>query len=165
MARRRINITQEIIDTSMRANSSHCMIADAVRKAIPYARRVEVDLQTIRYTDGDERHVFFTPRAAQLALIKFDQGDDDLVPFVFSLGAPTQVVKRKQKSENPDDRTMKLREYASIGGKKSQEKARVANDAAKKKGTTKLGGQLPPTFSTASNLGDRRMFGLRLARV
>ena len=43
-----IPVTQEHIDQSMARNSSHCMTALAIQKAIPDARHICVDLQTIR---------------------------------------------------------------------------------------------------------------------
>jgi hypothetical protein len=72
----KVRVTKEIIDRSEQRDSSHCMIAEAVREAVPKAQSVSVDLQTIRYTDPDKRlrYVFLTPRQAQKALVMFDQG-------------------------------------------------------------------------------------------
>lgn len=164
---RRIRITQEIIDQSMRANSSHCMIADAVRAAVPEATYVQVDLQTIRFSTEISRFVYFTPRAAQLALVKFDQGENDIKPFDFALGRPTQIVERGRdvdKASKPAPSPTKSASAAK-GGKKTQAKARLARSTTQKIGATKVGGQLPPTFTVQSNLGNRRVFGLRAARA
>lgn len=72
-----IFVDQKTIADAISRNSSHCMIAEAVKKAIPYAQNVMVDLQSIRLTDKERglRYTYLTPRLAQLALIKFDQGE------------------------------------------------------------------------------------------
>jgi hypothetical protein len=71
-----ISIDRETIEASTRRKSSHCMIAEAIKQAIPRATGVSVDLQAIRWTDPDLqlRYVFLTPREAQIALIHFDRG-------------------------------------------------------------------------------------------
>lgn len=46
-----VDITKAIIDESIRNNSSHCMVAEAIRLAVPGARRVAVDIFTCRFTD------------------------------------------------------------------------------------------------------------------
>lgn len=71
-----VKITQDVIDTAQQRDSSHCMIADAVQKALPKARYISVDLATIRFTDvaAGLRYIYLTPRSAQKALLDFDQG-------------------------------------------------------------------------------------------
>ena len=70
-----IPVTQEHIDASMARSSSHCMTALAIQKAIPDARHICVDLQTIRWTRKGLRYVFLTPHVAQDKIIAFDQGE------------------------------------------------------------------------------------------
>jgi hypothetical protein len=72
-----IEVTQEVIDTSTQRDSSHCMIADALAKAVPNAKFISVDLATIRFTDlaAGRRYIYLTPRKAQEALLAFDQGE------------------------------------------------------------------------------------------
>jgi len=69
-------VTQAHIDESTRRDSSHCMIADALRDAIPTATFISVDLATIRFTDeaAGYRYIYLTPGYAQKALLDFDQG-------------------------------------------------------------------------------------------
>jgi hypothetical protein len=74
-----ISVGQEHLDEALRANSSHCAIAFAIREAVPYARRISVDLQTIRWTDSKRgvRYCFLTPHVAQQdVIIPFDQGEE-----------------------------------------------------------------------------------------
>jgi hypothetical protein len=76
--RAEIAVEQPHIDAALRANSSHCAIAMAIAAAVPHARRIAVDLQTIRWTDPKRgvRYVFLTPHIAQTeVIIPFDQGE------------------------------------------------------------------------------------------
>ena len=81
-----IKVTQEMIDRAIPADSSHCMIADAVQATLPKAEFVAVDLATIRWSDRKKglRYTFLTPRGAQWALVQFDQGVKP-EPFSFIL--------------------------------------------------------------------------------
>jgi len=88
-----VAITQAHIDTAIPADSGHCMIADALREALPHVRGVSVDLQTIRFTDPKkaQRYTYLTPPIAQDYLVAFDQGQF-LEPFTFNLTSPIQVA-------------------------------------------------------------------------
>jgi len=70
-------VTADIIATAIPRDSAHCMIADALKAAMPRAAWVSVDLATIRFTDlvAGRRYIYLTPRSAQEALIAFDQGE------------------------------------------------------------------------------------------
>jgi hypothetical protein len=70
------------------------MIAEAIKATIPKAKRVSVDLATIRYSVDDKRLVYLTPRPAQIKLLQFDNGEK-LYPFNFRLGKPSQVTTSK----------------------------------------------------------------------
>lgn len=80
----RIHVETSHIENAQRKNSHHCMIADAIKDALPEAKYISVDLQSIRFTIFDEtryreeaigtRYFYFTPTIAQHALLKFDQG-------------------------------------------------------------------------------------------
>lgn len=88
----RVGITTTDIQLAVRKNSHRCMIAEAIRRDIPYANRVVVDLQSIRYTDDQAgiRYFFFTPPVAQEALLAFDEGRP-VEPFEFDLRKPAQI--------------------------------------------------------------------------
>jgi hypothetical protein len=72
-----IPVSSKIIAEAVKRDSHHCMFADAIKKRIPKAQFISVDLQSIRFTDPDTktRYKYFTPVPAQVALVKFDQGD------------------------------------------------------------------------------------------
>jgi Fe-S-cluster formation regulator IscX/YfhJ len=62
-----IQVSGDDILWAEKESSSHCMIADAIKRQLPNARHVAVDLQTIRFT-------YLTPTLAQMALLDFDDG-------------------------------------------------------------------------------------------
>ncbi len=141
-----IEITQDIIETALPANSGHCMASDAVKLAALRkgwkVGKVLTDLQTIRFTDKKKgvRYVCFTPRSVQEALLKFDQGQKP-EPFSFRL-SPVQILK---------------------SGKSGRAKARIAMKKVNGKPAgrpIKHGGAPLPT-----TIGLRREFGLRAMGV
>lgn len=88
-----VKITQEIIDSAVMANSSHCVLAEGIKAAWPGATRVSCDMHTCRVTDKASgfRYIFITPRQAASALINWDAGIAPK-PFAMRLKA-AQVVK------------------------------------------------------------------------
>jgi len=94
-----VEVTQPLIDRAQKGDSSHCMIADAVRAALPDVKSVSVDVVSIRFTDPAkrQRYIYLTPRVAQLALINFDQGVQTQ-PFRFQLKKAVQVVESGQRT-------------------------------------------------------------------
>jgi len=74
--RHTLTVTQEMIDYSVPADSGHCMVAEAVKSAVPNATYVSVDLQTIRYSDPSKglRYTYLTPRTVAEALCAWDEG-------------------------------------------------------------------------------------------
>lgn len=82
----KIHVAPKQIDTSCRRDSHHCMIADAVKVAIPDAQFILVDVQSIRYSipGRQTRYCHLTPLSAQKAIIAFDRGKK-VAPFSFTL--------------------------------------------------------------------------------
>jgi hypothetical protein len=95
-----VRVEREVIDEATRADSSHCMIADAIRAQHPSASRIMVDLQTIRFTDTEKgkRYVWLTPALAQRALINFDQGIP-VEPFDVVAARPVQIVAGEKREK------------------------------------------------------------------
>jgi hypothetical protein len=89
-----ISVLEKHFTEALAKNSSHCAIAFAIRDAVPSARRISVDLQTIRWTDTKKgvRFVFLTPSLAQTeVIIPFDQGEE-CKPVTFRM-RPAWVVR------------------------------------------------------------------------
>jgi len=111
-----VEVTPEIIGTATQADSGHCMIADAVKAAVPGAANISVDLQTIRFSDPKKRmrYVYLTPRMAQLALVDFDAGEMP-DPFTFRLDRAHIVAMKDPKApKDPRKSVMTPRKSAAI---------------------------------------------------
>ena len=91
----KVNVIEEDFDHGVPSDSNRCAVKRAVARDIPGATRVEVDLQTIRFSLDGERHVFLTPWSVSDYVIAFDAGDDEeLHPFSFTL-RPSHSVGSK----------------------------------------------------------------------
>jgi hypothetical protein len=95
-----IEVSAKHIERAMERNSSHCMTADAIKEAIPDAKFICVDVQSIRFTRKGLRYCFLTPRNCQEQIIHFDQGERDLIkPFVLRMRA-AHIVKAGKSRAN-----------------------------------------------------------------
>jgi hypothetical protein len=139
-----IQVKASHIAESKPQNSSHCMIADALKAAMPTAKSIAVDLATIRFTDPKTglRYIYLTPPRAQRALAQFDQGLK-VEPFPIRLTRPAQVIQS--------------------GRKASQKQQGVRAPSNDRCVPTRLGGKVPPTGPLSNNvrLGKIRAYGLR----
>jgi hypothetical protein len=175
MPKQVIRVTQDLIDGAKREDSSHCMIAEALKVALPEATHISVDLATIRYTDRKRRRriMILTPPPAQVGLLMFDQADPNLVPFEFNLPAPAQIVAmqtppKKALTTHPKADTS----TSSRAKRRSSGVATKADTSARRKrqmptlGPTngkkipaKLGGTLPPLGSLRGGQAARNKTG------
>src|SRR5258708_1139909 len=101
LPKRKIIIGAGTIESAIKGNSSHGMIADAVKTCVKEANYVSVDLQTIRWTDGrsGDRLEYLTPRAAQVALVRFDAGKS-IEPFSMWLWRGRLVPNDERRCNN-----------------------------------------------------------------
>ena len=173
----KIALTKELIEDSKQRDSSHCMIAEAVKAAYPDATYVSVDLQTIRFTDPGKhlRYTYLTPRIAQIALIDFDQGNTP-EPFTFTLRraqvtrsggtqqrrklSEAELAQRKEAGmKGVGSRRATLKSQELVGTK--SELRDSGSDAGPGGGGSappeRIGGKTPPTTPFAR----RREFGIR----
>lgn len=83
-----IQVTQEDIDTAVRNNSNHCVVANAIQRTYPDADKVLVDIQTIRFSRRGEqqRYVYLTPQSIQQYIVDWDNKKVP-PPFKFRLRA------------------------------------------------------------------------------
>ena len=106
-----ISVEQKHIDDAMERNSSHCATAEAIKEAIPDARFVSVDLQTIRWTDPKKglRYCFLTPHVVQHnIIIPFDQGDrEGCKPITFRMKPAFVTKSGKKRTHTPDAAQLK----------------------------------------------------------
>ncbi len=75
-------------------SSSSRVIIQAIKAAHPGARRVFVDLQSIRFSDRKKglRFTYWTPEVVQRALMRMDCGNP-VEPFAFDLEEPVRTSK------------------------------------------------------------------------
>jgi hypothetical protein len=141
-----IEVTQEHIDEAVPRNSSHCMIAQAIKSAIPGVTGVAVDLQTIRFSDPSRRirYIYLTPRNAQQALVDWDMGVKP-EPFVVKLQAAqvNKMASRKSPDPKPERRSHR----------RKTELTKTPNGAV----PVRVGGKAPPL----SDFSRIRAYGLR----
>lgn len=159
-----VKVSEQIIKESVERHSGHCMVAEAIQARYPRAKFVAVDIQTIRFSDPDkkERYTYLTPRSAQVAIIKFDQGIKP-EPFEFRLrGAQITTFGRSLEDRKKErERTARLNLT-----KKNREKRAFLRKIQGKDSIIpeKVGGLTPPASSHRHPPvagGVRRAFGLR----
>jgi len=97
--RLKFSVDAKSIEEAVERDSSHCMIAESVKKMYPEAKYVSVDIQTIRFSNRKkkERYVYLTPRNAQVAIVEFDVGiHPDPFDVYVRHGVTTQFGSRKK---------------------------------------------------------------------
>jgi hypothetical protein len=171
----KVKVTQAHFDQSKRKDSSHCMIASALKEALPGAKYVSVDLQTVRWTDPQNglRYITLTPRTAQEALIGYDQGEP-FAPFTLRFHSPAQITKMGRGKQNhaPGDSEQEISASKVLldkAGRKGARKVtrkvtrkrrrRLTTPSAPGAIPTILGGQRLPM-----SILSRREYGLRTLR-
>lgn len=153
------------------------MIAEAVKAVRPDANHVSVDLQTIRFTDAKRgmRYTYLTPRIAQIALLKFDQG---ITPteFEFQLrgGQVTRSGSSQKRKALNEQEGKKGQRYTPREMREKRRQAARARESLpgkavlvdRKQGgnvAERVGGKTPPLQNIADDVPftRRRAFGLR----
>jgi|SRR5215471_3626750 len=149
-----VEVTTEIIAQSEQRDSSHCMIAEAIKLAVPNARHISVDLQTIRFSDPEKmlRYTYLTPRRAQVAIIRFDQGMHS---------EPMSITLRDghvTKSAGFAPETRRARGSTMPEGQQSELRGNGGHRIG-----VRVGGRTPPVgpLTNTHYTGKRRQFGLR----
>lgn len=143
---RTITVKAGNIDRGMKADSKHCMIADAVSQQVKGASFVSVDIQSIRFSNlkTGKRYIYLTPHVVQQAILQFDRGEM-VRPFKFVLWAHEGFEKTlRSRQGNADVYRAKVRRNRNP---KKEAAARAARKRAPR------GAQAAPTKT--------REFGLR----
>src|SRR2546430_2457492 len=97
-----IQVTQDDIDKSCRADAGACMNARAIKRQIPEAKNIHVDIATTRWTDKYTgiRYTFLTPGPAQKAIIPYDMGLK-MPPYTFQLKQLIQITPKSVIARRP----------------------------------------------------------------
>ena len=151
-------VDENLIREAKKRDSNHCMIAEAIKKAVPGAASIAVDLTTIRFSDTTKRvrYHYITPRVIQLALVNFDQGRGrKLVPFEVKLRGAHVTKMRNPAAPAAIKKNAKKRQR--------REAAKLRNEKSGGNVPTKVGGKAPPLQITSDGVpfSRRRAFGLR----
>jgi hypothetical protein len=93
-----VDVTAKDIEKAHIGDSYKCVVAQAIARQVPDARRIEVDVQTIRWSDDDGRHVFLTPYTVAGYVVAFDAGEE-LHPFRFQLRDPVPSAQKRARTE------------------------------------------------------------------
>jgi hypothetical protein len=150
----KLQLTPEMVAAAEQRSSSHCMWAEAIKAAAPWASKVSVDLQTCRLTDAAKglRYIYLTPPKAQVGLVMFDAGQhtDPNTKVTLRDGQVTKAAMHARRTRKTAD--MPRRRELLTGPEGKQADTRVVG------GHPPLMGALP----NANYRGKRRAFGLRL---
>jgi hypothetical protein len=152
-----IHISAETIRNSTMRESSHCMIAEAIKAQVPNTQNVTVDLSSIRWTDPKAglRYVYLTPRNAQVALMYFDIGVEPR-PFDIVLARASQIGNAQRRSGDGAKKPAKPRAAERTTSPFNAD----GSPRVQSQGTsvpTVIGGRMPPI----GNLSKMRRFGIR----
>lgn len=117
-------VTAAEIRAAIKGDSSHCMIADALRREYPTATRILVDVRTVRMTDPirRKRYTWLTPYEAARFLVRWDQGIEP-PEFAVRLRTPIAITQAGNTGGNGSPRTgsnkveRSTRDGTIIGGK------------------------------------------------
>jgi hypothetical protein len=173
----KVHVSKEAIEFAMPRDSSHCMIAEGIKSAVPRATHISVDLQTIRFTKSSKRYIYLTPRTCQIAILSFDSGNKP-DPWSFQLRNPQIIFAGSRQAKAAIDRIIKggdepesKKESKETKEKKSKAvlQARLTRKrlaAPLSRGTVPdvTGGKSPPkhVLDDGVPFSRRRAFGLRL---
>src|SRR5262245_27636965 len=166
---RTVAITEKDIEKAHRNNSYKCVVAQAVARTFPDDHHIEVDTQTIRITDGQERKAYLTPYAVQGYVVAFDAGDR-IEPFSFQLRNPVPVRQPKMTSSGKlaHQAQVRARRRAHKAGRDSKVAAREAYAAVK---AEHPGRSTEPAEGPARTAPPRvfklkqRTYGMRMLRI
>ena len=162
-----VEVTEEIISTAVERDSGYCMIAEAIRVAVPFCSSPNADLQTIRFSDPvrRQRYIYLTPRVVQQAIVDFDQGVKP-EPFSFKLRGAQIVPMQHKGSSPPKTPEQKAKNAQEVAESKKRRMARMEfrerREGGPKPGSIpEIEGGTPPPVAPLSR---RRTFGLRALR-
>lgn len=153
----KVGVSQEMVADSVQRSSSHCMVAEAIKKKFPHFTHVGVDIQTIRASDGvkGQRYIWMTPRSIQQMIVDFDRGKKPK-PFSFtaSIGQTITTISRDEQAK------AKMRTAWRKRKKTQKKKAKLVGGGNAKTGGSRVphivGGKSPPR-----SIASRRQFGIR----
>ena len=159
-----LEVTSEDIAAAAQNDSMRCIVAQTIARSIPQAHHIDVDLQAIRFTLGEQRLLYLTPYAVQGYIVAFDAGED-ILPFRFRIQTPQILKRRKRTAAGKDVQRARNRAQRASGPKKSRAKRelKTTKDAyAAEAQTVTEPGERPPLRAIKSRT---RSYGQRQLRI
>lgn len=97
MDRLEVTISQQDCDDGCRGTEHYCVVATAIMRLLPEANRIEVNINTIRFSMKDDkdktvRYAYPTPPAVKVYIRAFDAGAK-AKPMKFTLYRPQTAEK------------------------------------------------------------------------
>jgi hypothetical protein len=166
MARKtyKIEVTPLDIEKAIQNDSYQCMVAQAVRRTIPEATRIMVDMRTIRFSLEGCRLQYLTPTDVAQYVVDFDAGDA-IEPFKFGLRKP-HVTRPGKARVDPQAKPAKVGspEARARAGKRHPRGATLPLVGAKGKVTHE---PVLPAHRTLPSMraGKVRHYGARMLRI
>lgn len=101
-----IPIEADLIATGTQRHSAYCVIAEAIRRALPHVTAVSVDLQTIRWSDKTKglRYIWLTPVNGQQFIVDYDQGHRERLNPLTLILRHVQILKMRTDAERRKNR-------------------------------------------------------------
>jgi hypothetical protein len=121
-----VDVTADDVAQALKKASGKCAVAVALARTLPNAHHIEVDIQTVRWSDETGRHVYLTPWAVQGYIVAFD-GGDEIHPFRFRLDDAHHRVEVRQR---PRTAAAKAKDAAANRVKTAQKRAAKVEKAA-----------------------------------
>jgi hypothetical protein len=164
--RPKVRVTQDHIDNALASDSGYCMIAEAVKMAVPGADRVTVDLATVRFTDPVKgmRYVYLTPASCTHALVRWDEG---VVPEPWNFELRHGQTVRMTRTDQAGKRSRRpVSPAQAAGAAKGLAAARLVQRKSEGGALVPVGGYPPPLSTLAGGAGvprnRRRIYGGRI---
>jgi hypothetical protein len=126
-----IEITEEIWNRAVQANSGGCVVAEAIKAKYPHLRFVKVDVATIRFSDPEagEKYIILTPDSAAESLLYFDQGWEEKLPKKIRLRTPVRVMPMTRSASNVKrDAQYRARRTAELEAKEASGEELTAHE-------------------------------------
>jgi hypothetical protein len=134
----RVKLTQPDIDKARRKDSWKCVVAQTVKRHVPEAKRVSVDIQAIKVFTDEAIWTYLTPRVVQDYIVAFDAGrDEQIVPMSFTLKDPFRSQRRAHtpkgsKAERERRAAVETALGEGLTKEQADDRGRIAYEAAKR---------------------------------
>jgi hypothetical protein len=110
----KIEVKEKEIKEGIVKHSGHCMVAEAIKAAVPKFTNISVDTQTIRVSDPEKgvRYIYLTPPKVADYVLDFDEGIEP-APFNFQVSMGQVLGTRRGQGRKKGQPSVKMTPAAS----------------------------------------------------